>query len=412
VVGRPRLRKRRRPATSRDWMLETVSPLSPELDRQVTGTVEGTRLELIETGEGRMQALLELIAGARTSIRILFYIFNNDSSGATVRDALVDAAGRGVEVKLLLDGFGCANVQPSFFAGLAKAGGSLCLFNPKYSRRYLVRNHQKLAIADGRIAIIGGANIHTDYLTDEGDRRWRDLWLWVDGPAVETVTDYFDSLYRWTTWSGSKLRTLRRLILRSSEHRGALQWKFSGPMSPRNPWTRSFLRDVRNARRLDVVSAYFSPPRFLLRRIGWLGRRGEVRIITAAKADNNATIGASRHNYARMLRNEVRMFEYQPARLHTKLMLADDVVHIGSANFDFRSVYINLEIMLRIDDKSFAAAMQGYFRRELEQSEEITPEIHARRATLWRRVKWTVSHWLVTTMDYTVTRRLNFRADR
>ncbi len=113
-----------------------------------------------------------------------------------------------------------------------------------------------------------------------------------------------------------------------------------------------------------------------------------------------------------MLRNGVRMFEYQPARLHTKLMMIDDIVHIGSANFDFRSVYINLEIMLRIDDKAFAAAMHGYFRRELALSEEITPEIHAKRATLWKRFKWTLSHWLVTSMDYTVTRRLNFGPER
>ncbi len=393
-------------------MRNPVGPPRPQLDCQVSATVDGNRLELIETGEGRMQALLELIGGATTSVRLLFYIFNNDSAGERVRDALVAAAARGVEVKLLLDGFGCANVQPSFFAGLAEAGGSFCLFHPKYGRRYFVRNHQKLAVADDCRAIIGGANIHNDYLTDEGSTHWRDLWLSIEGPAVETACDYFDALYRWTTSPDSKLRTLRRMIVRFSEHRGPLQWKFSGPLNPRNPWPRSFARDLKSARRLDVISAYFSPPRSLLRRIGRLGRRGEVRIVTAAKADNNATIGAARHNYARMLRNDVRMFEYQPAWLHTKLMLVDDIVHIGSANFDFRSVYINLEIMLRIEDKAFAAAMQDYFRRELALSEEITPDIHARRATLWRRFKWTLSHWLVTTMDYTVTRRLNLGSER
>ena len=394
-------------------MLETARPPSPFRDRQVVATVAGNRLELIETGEGRMEALLELIAGAQTSIRVLFYIFNNDAAGARVRDALVEAARRGVQVKLLLDGFGCANAQPRFFADLAEAGGDFCLFHPSYGRRYLVRNHQKLAVADGRRAIIGGANIHNDYLCDDGYRHWRDLWLWIDGPAVETACEYFDALYRWTNKAEPKLRSLRRLVLHYSEHRGPLQWKFSGPLSPQNPWPRSFVRDLRDARRLDVISAYFSPPRWLLARIARLARRGgEVRIITAAKADNNATIGASRHNYARMLRNDVRMFEYQPARLHTKLMMIDDIVHIGSANLDFRSVYINLEIMLRIKDKAFAKAMQGYFQRELALSEEITPEIHAERATIWRRFKWTLSHWLVTSMDYTVTRRLNFGQEK
>ncbi|HYI43277.1 MAG TPA: phosphatidylserine/phosphatidylglycerophosphate/cardiolipin synthase family protein, partial [Sphingomicrobium sp.] len=393
--------------------LKTAPPSSNQLDRQVAGSVDGNRLELIETGVGRMEALLDVIAGAKASLRILFYIFNNDAAGARVRDALVKAAKRGVEVKLLLDGFGSANVQPHFFDELAEAGGYFCLFHPRYGRRYLVRNHQKLVVADGRRAIIGGANIHNDYLCDEGYSHWRDLWLLIDGPAVETATAYFDALYQWTKQAEPKLRSLRRMVLQFSNERGALQWHFSGPSSPRNPWPRIFLKDLRQARRLDVVSAYFSPPRWVLGRIAKLARRGgEVRIITASQADNQATIGASRHNYARMLRNDVRMFEYQPARLHTKLMMVDDIVHIGSANLDFRSVYINLEIMLRIEDKAFAEAMQGYFRRELALSEEITPAIHAQRATLWRRLKWTLSHWLVTSMDYTVTRRLNLGQEK
>lgn len=390
----------------------------PDLDRPpapappISATVDGNRLELIEGGEARLEALLKLIASAQREFRLLFYIFNDDSAGSRVRDALVEAANRGVKVKLLLDGFGCGNLQPRFFAGLAQAGSSFCLFHPRYGRRYLVRNHQKLAVADDRRAIIGGANVHDDYLTDEGFRHWRDLWLTIEGASVARLCAYFDALYRWTNKPDAKLRTLRRIISRSSQNRGELQWKFSGPLSLRNPWPTSFARDIVAAHRLDVISAYFSPPRSILRRIGRLGRRGPVRIITAGKSDNNATIAAARHNYARMLRNHVRMFEYQAARLHTKLMIVDDVVHIGSANFDFRSFYINLEIMLRVEDSQFADAMRGYFERELELSDEITPEEHRRRATLWRRFKWTLSHWLVTTMDYTVTRRLNFGRER
>jgi cardiolipin synthase len=161
-----------------------------------------------------------------------------------------------------------------------------------------------------------------------------------------------------------------------------------------------------------MIFAYFAPPGAMLRRIGRLGRRGRARIITAAKSDNNATIAAARHSYSRLLRRHVQMFEYQPAKLHTKLAIVDDVVHIGSSNFDYRSLYINLEIMLRIKDAGFAAAMRRYFEGEVAQSKWITPDYHKRRATPWRRLKWAISHFLVNIMDYTVTRRLNFRADR
>jgi cardiolipin synthase len=151
----------------------------------------------------------------------------------------------------------------------------------------------------------------------------------------------------------------------------------------------------------------------MLRRIGKLARRRQcrARIVTASLSDNNATIAAARHSYSRLLRRKVEMYEYRPAKLHTKLAIIDDVVHIGSANFDFRSLYLNLEIMLRIEDKGFADAMRGYFERELASCDRIDPGMHKLRANPWRRFKWAVSYFLVTTMDYTVTRRLNFRVE-
>src|SRR5439155_16119650 len=125
---------------------------------QLAGTairaeVAGNRLEVIETGEGRLRVILDLIVGARQSVKILMYMFNPDAAGTRVRDALVEAALRGVEVKLLIDGFGSA-AGPGFFTGLEESGGRICVFNPAYGRRYLLRNHQKLAIADDRIAFL------------------------------------------------------------------------------------------------------------------------------------------------------------------------------------------------------------------------------------------------------------------
>ncbi|QNP44227.1 hypothetical protein H9L15_07025 [Sphingomonas daechungensis] len=163
------------------------------------------------------------------------------------------------------------------------------------------------------------------------------------------------------------------------------------------------------AKEIGIIAAYFSPPWSVMRRLGRIARGGgKVQIITASKSDNTATIGAARHTYSRLLKRGIEMFEYRPAKLHTKLAIVDDVVHIGSANLDFRSLYINLEIMLRIDDANFAASMRRYFDGERADSEQITLALHRKRATLWRRFKWTVSHWLVTSMDYTVTKRLNF----
>jgi cardiolipin synthase len=392
-------------------MADALTEAAPAADVAVRAEVAGNLLEVIDTGEGRLRAILGMIAGAQHSLKLLFYMFNPDEVGERVRDALIEAARRGVHVKLLIDGFGSA-AGPDFFAELDESGGEHCVFNPAYGRSYLLRNHQKLAIADDRVAIIGGANIDDTYMSDRGLAHWRDLWLRIEGPEVRQASRYFNYLFRWTTRKNSRLRTLRRTVAEYSEWRGPLQWKFTGPLSMRNSWWRTIGRDIRRGRSLDMIMAYFAPPGAMLRRIGRLGSRGRARIITAARSDNNATIGAARHSYSRLLRRHVDMYEYQRAKLHTKLAIIDDVVHIGSSNFDFRSFYINLEIMLRIKDAAFADAMRKYVDREIADSKWISPALHKRRANLWRRLKWAVSAFLVTTMDYTVTRRLNFRLER
>lgn len=375
----------------------------------IRADVGGNRLELIESGEERLRTLVQLIEGAQQSIKMLMYMFNPDAVGRRVRDALVAAARRKVEVKLLIDGFG-SGARSDYFAALEEVGAQYCLFNPAYGRGYLLRNHQKLVVVDDRIAIIGGANIDESYMSDHGADHWRDLWLRIEGPEARMPGRYFDTLFRWGKRKNPSLKYLRRQIAEYSEWRGPLQWKFSGPLSMRNSWWRSIGRDIRKGQRLDMIFAYFAPPGAMLRRIGRLGRRGRARIITAAWSDNNATVAAARHSFSRLLRRHVEMYEYQPAKLHTKLAIVDDVVHIGSSNFDYRSLYINMEIMLRVKDSAFAKAMRGYFKGELEDSEWITPDLHKRRSNPLRRIKWAISHFLVNVMDYTVTRRLNFRA--
>lgn len=375
----------------------------------IRAEIAGNLLEVIETGSGRLHVLLEMIDRAEHSLKMLMYMFNPDDVGERVRDALAAAARRGVDVELLIDGFGSA-ATPKFFTDLEEGGGDYCVFNPSYGRRYLLRNHQKLVIADESVAIIGGGNIDDTYMSDSGPKHWRDLWLRIEGPEASMASAYFDALFRWSNRKNAKLRSLRRIVAEFSEWRGPLQWKFSGPLSMRNSWWRSIGRDIGRASRLDMIFAYFAPPGAMVRRLGRLGRRGRARIITAARSDNNTTIAAARHSYSRLLRRHVEMYEYQPARLHTKLVIVDDVVHIGSSNFDYRSFYLNLEIMLRIEDAAFASAMRGYFEGELRGCKWITPTLHKQRANPWRRLKWALSHFLVNVMDYTVTRRLNFRA--
>ncbi|KUO49352.1 MAG: hypothetical protein APF82_06205 [Sphingomonadales bacterium BRH_c42] len=153
--------------------------------------------------------------------------------------------------------------------------------------------------------------------------------------------------------------------------------------------------------------AYFSPAAGFLRRIAVIARRGSARLVLAGKSDNGATIGAARSLYKYLLKRSTRISEFSLAKLHTKLIVIDDVTYIGSANFDMRSLYLNLEIMLRIDDAALAGRMREYIDQYAAVAEPITLEWHRANAGVVNRVRWVLSWFLVAVLDYTVTRRLN-----
>ncbi|MFN3388084.1 MAG: phospholipase D-like domain-containing protein [Allosphingosinicella sp.] len=371
----------------------------------LTCEVAGNRLTLLPDGPGRLEALCALIDGARETLRILYYIFDDDASGTRVRDALIAAAARGVKVSLLVDGFGSSE-NARFMAPLVGSGIAYCRFSARFGRRYLLRNHQKLAMADGRRVIIGGFNVSDDYFGTAEDGAWRDIGLEVEGDTVASLTRYYDDLFRWANAPHSRIRDLRRMLQSHSDTEGRLHWLFGGPARRLSPWARAIRRDMLKAKRLDMIAAYFAPSPAIVRRIGRVARKGSVRLITAAKSDNNATIAAARSLYWYLLKRGVRIFEYQPTKLHTKLVVIDDVVHIGSANFDVRSLFLNLEMMLRIEDAGFAAAMRRFVEREAADSEEVTLESHRAHRSVLNRLKWGFGYFLVAVADYRITRTL------
>jgi cardiolipin synthase len=381
--------------------------------RARTITIDGNRLTPIIEGPDILAALMKLINGAKRSLRLLYYIYTADRTGALVRDALVRAIDRGVEVSLLIDGFGSSRTHESYFRELHERGARFCRFNPSYGRQYLLRNHQKLALADGETEasriLIGGFNIENGYFAKIDEVGWRDLGLLVEGPAAARIVPYYDALMNWSLSSRSKLKTLRAVVRQYSEHDGPLQWLFGGPMTLKSPWGLATLRDLAAASDLAMMCAYFAPMGGILDRIGAVARRGRARLIIPAKSDNPPTVDAARSTYGRLLKRRVRIFEYQATKLHSKMLVMDDVVHIGSSNFDLRSLYLNMELMLRVDDPEFASMMRNYFEHELGNSLEITPALYKERATLWHRLKWAISWFLVATLDYTVTRRLALR---
>jgi cardiolipin synthase len=365
------------------------------------------QLAFYPAGTDRRASLMALVDGAERTLDVCFYIFAEDAVSVDFRDRLVAAARRGVAVTLIIDRFG-ADASDAFLQPLVDAGGTVGCFSPRWSQRYLIRNHQKMVIADGARAMFGGFNIEDDYFAPPAAGGWTDLAIAIEGSAVHGLVQWFALLREWTFAERMKFGAIRRAVRTWDWHAGeGCRWLVGGPTRGLSTWARCVARDLQQGRRLDMLMAYFSPPFTLLRRIGRLARGGGVRLVLAAKSDNNATIGASRSLYRYLLKREARIWEFSPAKLHTKLIVLDDAVYLGSANFDMRSLYLNLEIMLRIEDAALAERMRDFIDEHIAASLAITPELHASRATLWNRFRWFLGWSLVSVIDYTVTRRLN-----
>ena len=371
--------------------------------------IAGHDLHVVHSPQDRLGAVLGLIARAKKSIQMFFYMFGDDATGREVRDALVTAANNGVHVQLIIDSFGSGNVSDRFFDALVEAGGCYHCFSTRKGLGYIIRNHQKILIADSAHALVGGFNITDDYFGRAGDNSWEDLGIIVSGVQAQKLSDYFEDLARASNNGKVRYRSIRNIIHQWRPGIGQVQWLLGGPTNRISPWAITFKRSLEANKRFDIVSAYFSPSQTILRRLAKAAKHNKrSRLVVAGKTDNNATIAAARLLYRYLMRRKTRIFEFQSRPLHMKLMVIDDTVYIGSANLDVRSMFINLEIMVRIKDAGLALHMRKLTDELVTQSEEQTRILLKARDSYWSRFKAALAYFLVNSVDYTIGRRITF----
>ncbi len=379
--------------------------------------VGDTKLKLVQRPSDRLAELFDLVEQAEHSLKLFYYMFEGDDIGRTVRDALIAACQRGVKVELMVDSFGSNGAPKGFFDPFKQAGGHFAIFSPRFSTSYFVRNHQKMIICDSQSAMIGGFNIADQYFdqhsqdedSDKNETSWEDLGLIIRGPEVAKLDKYYGQLSDWVCKNNGHIRSLQKMVRRWDAGEGNFRWLLGGPSNRLSRWAWAIKRDLEKGKRLDLVSAYFSPGQGILRRIARLSKRGgRNRLILAGKTDNAATIGASRLLYGYLLKRGTLIYEYQPKRLHTKMVIIDNAVYIGSANFDLRSLFINVEMMVRIEDQTFADHARLLMDDMCAASLPISKELHKSRRGLINRLRWALAYFVVNILDYTVTRRINF----
>ncbi len=175
-----------------------------------------------------------------------------------------------------------------------------------------------------------------------------------------------------------------------------------------NPIKRSLRLDLRDASDVRIICAYFLPPWRMRRDLTRVARRGgKVTLILPMKTDVPLSRLAAQSFYRRLLIAGVEIYEYEPQILHAKLFLLDDIVYVGSANFDLRSLNINYEVSVRLSNPDLAREAREIFDRDLSFCRKIEYESWRKTRNLWERVKGRIAYWILARIDpYIALRQL------
>lgn len=365
--------------------------------------LDGHRVELLVDGGPYFDRLLQDIAQAQRSIYIEAYILSADETGWRVAKALAQRAQAGVEVAISYDGYGSNDLSAKFLEFLDAAGIKHVAFRPvsllKGSWPWSRRNHRKMALIDGQIAIVGGLNISNDYAAPEdGGAGWRDTAVRVEGPAVSQLHGLFRRL--WKAEKGPELVT--KAPERRDPISGGLAVRFIANfvLGERAIIRRSYEAAVQSAQQnVQIMNAYFFPHRKLRRALEDAARRGvRVQLILASNSDVGTAKYAARSLYTRLLNAGVEIYEWHERVLHAKTAVVDgEWTTVGSSNLDPFSFYVNLELNAGIFSRRFGAQMVTQFEADRSHCVRVDPARWARRPlrqkTLEFVFRWVSKHY-------------------
>jgi cardiolipin synthase len=343
----------------------------------------GNLVTLVSDGIDAYRQLMRLIDEARSSIHITTYILGRDTVGQALIDRLRRRAEEGVTVRLLIDDVGSWRVSRKYLASLREAGAQVAFFMPMFHLpfrgRANLRNHRKLVVIDGRVAITGGMNLALPYMSNDPDARlWRDISVIVEGPGVADIEALFASDWKFATHEdlGDEKPSLMPPV---HERPGAavLQVVASGPDVSDDPLYESLLSLIFAAKqRIWIVTPYFVPDEMLSRALNLAARRGvDVRLIVPERS-NHLSADLARTGYLRDLCNAGgRVLLYRPVMIHAKVVLFDEqLAVIGSANMDMRSLFLNYELALFIYSSDLVRTAARWFESLIVDCEPELPE--------------------------------------
>ena len=351
----------------------------------------GNKVTLLQDGPATYAAMFAAIGAARDHVNMETYILEDDEVGRKFADALIARQRQGVQVNLIYDSVGAIGTPKEFFQPLIDAGVKVLEFNPvnpltaKAGWDVNQRDHRKLLIVDGKVALLGGVNISSVYSSGSSLRRksadpaskqpWRDTHLQIEGPAVAELQKLF--IETWDKQKGEALAPRAYFPALAPVGNEVVHAIGSSPDDAYSLIYATLISALRSAEtEIWITNAYFVPdPQLVASMKDAVARGVDVRLILPARTDSALVFHAGRSHYSDLLQGGIKIYERKNALLHAKTALIDGVWStVGSTNLDWRSFLHNQELNAVVLGAEFGQRMRKAFDEDVAQSQQITLE--------------------------------------
>jgi cardiolipin synthase len=370
---------------------------------------KGNKVTLLADGQGTYAAMFKAIQNAKKHINLETFIIENDAVGRKFSDLLLQKQAKGVQVRLIYDSYGSIKTPASFFQRLSDGGIEVVEFNPinplkarkEWGLGLTHRDHRKILIVDGTIAIIGGVNISNVYSSGPLKRKtdektpihWRDTDIQIEGPAVAEFQKLF--LATWLRQNGPLYSKQNYFPALKEAGKALVQVVGSTPgQSNRIPFIVYVSIIAFAEHSIHITNSYFIP-----KALTDAAERGvDVKIIVPGITDSKLAFHAQRSYYSNLLKSGVKIYEHSSSLLHAKTAVVDGIwATVGSTNMDYLSLLNNDEVNAVILNREFAVEMENMFINDLTNSRQITWEEWKKSPYLPRVKGWIVNvfaRWL------------------
>jgi len=363
------------------------------------------KVTMLFNGELTFSHMRQALEKAQQHIHLEYFTFEDvDLGGITLQALLLEKLAQGVSVHLIYDAIGSADTPPALFDHLKAAGAKITVFHPVQASSLASinqRDHRKIMVVDGKLAIVGGVNLSKTYqskgslrffskqkLPDLQQANWRDTDIMITGPVVANIQQAFLA-----HWDAAQPLDTRSFFPTLTKQGGQFVRVITTPASKRkntdSPYYLALIAAIQNAQHHIILnSAYFVPTSAQEEALVNAADRGvQVSLLVPSFSDSTLSMHVQRSHYSHLLKHGIAIYEMQDQVLHAKMVSIDGVWSvIGSSNFDYRSAGINAEIDVVILGNDTASLLESRFEQDVKNAEKIEWQQWQERP-LWQKIK-------------------------